>query len=142
MIFFLIILIVSFSATTTLLMRRSVRLKGITRDELLERIAATRPFWMDFYEMFFVPAWHVYQEEVRPFIFKEIEILARRFRIIVLRVECLLLRFAEYIRGKRVISSNSHKPARNAGRSTAGRSHYWEQLNNCKNGAHKPGDNL
>jgi hypothetical protein len=123
MIFFLILLLVSCGGLVALLMRGFPRLKTFPKSELLSRCDSAKPFWQDFYEFLVVPAIRIHRENVRPTAYKEIEKMARRFRIVVLRIECLLLRFAEYIRGKRVMSSNGHK------------SHYWEQLNNCKNGA-------
>ncbi len=129
MIFFLIFLIASFSLAASLLVRRSLRLKGVSESEFASRLTETKPFWLDFYEMFFIPAFRAYQEKARPFILKEIEKLTRRFRIIVLRTECLLMRFGEYVRGKRVVSPNGHK------------SHYWEQINNCKNNGADNGGN-
>ncbi len=129
MIFFLILLIASFSLAVSLLGRRSLRLKGVSESEILSRIDETKFFWTDFYEMFYIPTFRFYQEKTRPFVFKEIEKLTHRFRIIVLRTECLLMRFGEYVRGKRVVSPNGHK------------SHYWEQINNCKNNGADNGGN-
>ena len=118
-----------------LLMRDLPRLRALSKEEFFSRYNSAKPFWQDFHDLLVVPTIRFHQEKARPAAYKEIEKLARRFRIIILRVECLLLKFSEYIRGKRVMSSNGHKPACNASRSDAGRSHYWEQLNNCKNGA-------
>lgn len=124
MIFFLILLLISVSALAALLIRALLRQKAFTKEETLYHSA--RPFWNDFRDLFAAPAIRVQQENVRINVYKEIEKMARRFRIITLRLECLLMRFTEYIRGKRVMAANGHKPAC--------RSHYWEQLNNCKNG--------
>lgn len=103
------------------LARRLVGIRDMADNEIISRSALERPFWIDFYEIIFIPGLRFYQSEVPPFYLKEIEKMTRRFRIIMLRLECLLMRFGEYIRGKRVLSSNGHK------------SHYWEELNNCKN---------
>ncbi|MFH0803572.1 MAG: hypothetical protein V1877_00410 [Candidatus Tagabacteria bacterium] len=123
MIFFLIIFLISCGVLFVLLMRDLPRLRTLTKEEFFFRYNSAKPFWQDFHDLFVVPTIRLHQEKVRPAAYKEIEKLARRFRIIILRIECLLLRFSEYVRGKRVMSSNGHK------------SHYWEQLNNCKNGA-------
>lgn len=123
MIFFLIIFLVSCGVLFALLMRDLPRLRTLSKEEFFSRYNSAKPFWQDFHDLFVVPTIRFHQEKARPAAYKEIEKLARRFRIIILRVECLLLKFSEYIRGKRVMSSNGHK------------SHYWEQLNNCKNGA-------
>ena len=128
MIFFLILLAISVSVLIALLAPSFLRIKGLKKEEIQAGLNSTKPFWFDFHNLFVAPAVRVHRENVRPTTYKEIEKMARRFRIIVLRVECLLLRFSEYIRGKRVMSSNGHK------------SHYWEQLNNCKNGASKEED--
>ena len=119
----LILFLISFAGLAIALVRGILRLRTIPKEELLIRYNETKPFWSDFYELLVVPAARVHQEKVRPKVYKEIEKMARRFRIIFLRIECLLLRFSEYIRGKRTMQNNGHK------------SHYWEQLNNCKNGA-------
>ncbi len=96
----------------------------IPKEEVLIRYNETEPFWSDFHTLIVAPTVRVHQEKVRPKTYKEIEKLARRFRIIVLKTECLLLRFSEYIKGKRTMppSCNGH------------RSHYWEQLNNRQQG--------
>lgn len=123
MIFFIILLVVALIGLIIIFSRHYISIKNFSDKELLSRFGETVPFWNDFYDFFVVPAARVHQEKVRPATYKEIEKLARRFRIIVLRVECLLLRFSEYIKGKRTMpcNGNGHK------------SHYWEQLNNCKN---------
>jgi hypothetical protein len=123
MIFFLILLLISVGALTMLLAKNFLSLKSLPKEEILSRFNSAKPFWNDFNDLLVAPTVRVHQEKVRLATYKEIEKLVRRFRIIVLRIECLLLRFSEYIRGKRVMPSNGHK------------SHYWEQLNNCKNGA-------
>lgn len=127
----LILFLISFVGLAVVLGRGISRLKAIPKEEFLPRYNETKPFWSDFYELVVVPASRVHQEKVRPKVYKEIEKLARRFRIIVLRIECLLLRFSEYIRGKRVMPPNGMN-----GR----KSHYWEQLNNCKNGVNGNGE--
>ncbi len=140
----IILFIISLAGLAFVLSRGFLRLRAIPKEELPSRYNETRPFWGDFYELFVAPTIRVHQDRLRPTTYKEIEKLARRFRIIVLRIECLLLRFSEYIRGKRTmpaVGTNGHKPACNALRSNAGRSHYWEQLNNCKNGVNGNGNN-
>ena len=127
MIFFLILLVISVVALIALLAPSFLSIKDLRKEEMQVGVNSEKPFWVDFHNLFVVPVIRVHQENVRPTTYKEIEKMARRFRIIVLRIECLLLRFSEYIRGKRVMSSNDHK------------SHYWEQLNNCKNGASEQG---
>ncbi len=127
MIFFLILLAISVVALALLLVPGFLRIKDLKKEEIQSGFSSTKTFWIDFHNLFVVPVVRVHRENVRPTTYKEIEKMARRFRIIVLRIECLLLRFSEYIRGKRVMSSGGHK------------SHYWEQLNNCKNGASEQG---
>ncbi len=127
MIVFLILLTISIVVLAALLVPSFLRIKGLQKEEIQASFNSTKPFWVDFHNLFVVPVVRIHQENVRPKTYKEIEKMTRRFRIIVLRIECLLLRFSEYIRGKRVMSSSGHK------------SHYWEQLNNCKNGASEQG---
>lgn len=128
MTFFLILLTSSFFVLIVLFGRRFLRIRFVPEEELVFRLNSTRPFWSDFHELLVMPTIDFYQGKIRPAFYKEVEKLARRFRIIFLRAECLLMRFSEYIRGKRIMSSNGHK------------SHYWEQLNNCKNGVRKEND--
>jgi len=127
MIFFLILLAISVAALVVLLAPSFLRIKDLKKEEIRASIDSTTPFWLDFHNLFVVPVVRVHQESVRPTTYKEIEKMARRFRIITLRIECLLMRFTEYIRGKRTVATNDHK------------SHYWEQINNCKNGASEQG---
>jgi len=123
MIFFLILLAISIVALVVLLAPSFFRIKDLKKEEIQASLNSAKPFWLDFHNLFVIPIVRVYQENVRPTTYKEIEKMARRFRIITLRIECLLMRFTEYIRGKRTVACNGHK------------SHYWEQLNSCKNGA-------
>ena len=128
----IILFIISLASLAFVLGRGFLRLRAIPKEELPSRYNETKPFWGDFYELFVVPTIRVHQDRLRPTTYKEIEKLTRRFRIIVLRIECLLLRFSEYIRGKRTMpagGTNGHK------------SHYWEQLNSCKNGVNGEGGN-
>ncbi len=128
----IILFIISLAGLAFVLSRGFLRLRAIPKEELPSRYNETMPFWGDFYELFVAPTIRVHRDRLRPTTYKEIEKLARRFRIIVLRIECLLLRFSEYIRGKRTMPAkgiNGHK------------SHYWEQLNSCKNGVRENGNN-
>ena len=114
---------ISIVALVALLAPGFFRIKDLKKEEIQASLNSAKPFWLDFHNLFVIPIVRVYQENVRPTTYKEIEKMARRFRIITLRIECLLMRFTEYIRGKRTVACNGHK------------SHYWEQLNSCKNGA-------
>ncbi len=127
MIFFLILLAISIVSLVALLAPSFLRIKELRKEEIQINVNSVKPFWLDFHNLFVVPVVRVHQENVRPTTYKEIEKMTRRFRIIILKIECLLMRFTEYIRGKRTIAANGHK------------SHYWEQLNNCKNGASEQG---
>jgi hypothetical protein len=122
MIYFLILLLISIGVLALFFGKRFLELKAIPKEEILSRHDSAKPFWSEFHSLFVVPTIRVHQEKLRPTTYKEIEKMARRFRIILLRIECLLMRFTDYIRGKRMMATNGHK------------SHYWEQLNNCKNG--------
>ncbi len=122
MIFFSILLFLSFAAIAVMATRGRLPIRFSSKEEISSRVESMRPFWNDLHDLFVVPTVRVHQEKVLPITYKEIEKLVRRFRIIVLRIECLLMRLTEYIRGKRTLPANGHK------------SHYWETLNNCKNG--------
>jgi hypothetical protein len=130
MIFFLIILLISIAGLALLFIKRFLVFKTVSKEEIFSRYNSAKPFWSEFRELFVVPTIRVHQEKVRPATYKEIEKMARRFRISVLKIECLLTRFTDYIRGKRVMSINGNKCG------CANKSSYWEQLNNCKNGTH------
>lgn len=106
-----------------------LRLKNFSEEELAGGLAETGSFWAEFRGFFILPIAQIYGEKFRPKTYKEMEKMTCRFRIIVLRVECLLMRLSEYLRGKRIMSSNGH------------RSHYWEQFNSCKNGANNQENN-
>ena len=130
MIFPLILLVAAFCTLAVLLGCGFLRVRNFSKEELLNRLGETNSFWSEFHGFFVSPVVRIHQESLRPKIYKEIEKLTRRFRIVALRVECLLMRFSEYLRGKRTMQGNGHK------------SHYWEQINNCKNGANGNGENL
>ena len=131
MTFFLILFAFSFIGISALLLRGFSIIGEISEEELLSRRALSKPFWDDFRKLIVAPTVRIHREKVLPKTYKEIEKLTRRFRLIALRVECLLMRFSEYIRGKRIMAdTNDHK------------SHYWEQLNNRKNGANKENKDL
>jgi hypothetical protein len=129
MIYFLFILLFSLAGLAVLLGRRYLQIKNLSREELLIRLNETRDFWIDFHELLIMPMIRVYSEEIRPFTLKEIEKIARRTRIMNLKLECLLLRFTNYIKGKRELRNNGKC-----------QSSYWQELHSSKNSANHQED--
>lgn len=88
----------------------------------MNKINETQDFWSDFYELLIIPSIRFYQGKIIPFLLKEVEKIARRLRIINLKLECLLLRFTNYIKGKRELQNGKCSSA------------FWQELKNTKNG--------
>lgn len=92
--------------------------RAMPKEELERRLSETRPVFYDINARIIIPVIVFFHDSFSPKIYKEFEIIISKFRINVLRVERLLLRLANYIRGKREVKMN-------------GNSHpYWNQINN------------
>ncbi len=122
MIYPIVILLISFIGIAVFIGRRFLSIKNLSDEEVLYRMESTKPFGDDLRDLMIAPIAIIVREKAKPFVYKEIEKLTRRFRIMFLKIECRLLRFAEYIRGKRIMQKNC-QPS----------SPYWQNLNDLKN---------
>ncbi len=84
--------------------------RAMPKEEFERRLSESRPIFYDFNARILIPAAVFLHDSLSSKIYKEFEIIVSKFRINVLRVERLLLRLANYIRGKREvkINGNSH----------------------------------
>src|SRR3989339_2207352 len=90
--------------------------RALPKEEFERRLGETRPVFHDINTRIIVPFAVFLHDSLSPKIYKEFEIVISKFRINVLRTERLLLRLANYIRGKREVKMN-------------GNSHpYWNQI--------------
>ena len=90
--------------------------RALPKEEFERRLGETRPVFHDINTRIIVPFAVFLHDSLSPKIYKEFEIVISKFRINVLRTERLLLRLANYIRGKREVKMN-------------GNSHpYWNQV--------------
>ena len=90
--------------------------RALPKEEFERRLGETRPVFHDINTRIIVPFAVFLHDSLSPKIYKEFEIVISKFRINVLRTERLLLRLANYIRGKREVKMN-------------GNSHpYWKQV--------------
>ena len=90
--------------------------RALPKEEFERRLGETRPVFHDINARIIVPFAVFLHDSLSPKIYKEFEIVISKFRINVLRTERLLLRLANYIRGKREVKMN-------------GNSHpYWNQV--------------
>ncbi len=95
---------------------------SLSDKELLVKIYESKSLFADLYDRIINPAFNYWRQVVIPEIYKEFEKIISRIRLNILKIECWLLKLANYIRGKRTIQSN--------GCSTE----YWKDLNDSKNG--------
>ena len=91
--------------------------RALPKEEFERRLGETRPVFHDINVRIFIPFAVFLHDSFSPKIYKEFEIVISKFRINVLRTERLLLRLANYIRGKREVKMNDNNHP------------YWDQIN-------------
>ncbi len=90
--------------------------RAMPKEEFERRFNETKPVFHEINARIIIPFVVFLHDSLSPKIYKEFEIIISKFRINVLRTERLLLRLANYIRGKREVKMN-------------GNSHpYWNQV--------------
>lgn len=105
-----------------LVFNRLDRVRAMPEEEFLSRLKSSRPVFTDVHFYIALPASNFFRTFVLPKIYKEFEKTISRFRINVLKIESLLLRLTNYIRGKRKVCDNGDS------------SKYWKDMNEFKNG--------
>src|SRR3989338_7690280 len=86
--------------------RRVFSARAMPKEEFERRINETRPVFHDINVRIIIPFFVFFHDSFSPKIYKEFEIIISKFRISALRMERLLLRLANYIRGKREVKMN------------------------------------
>lgn len=90
--------------------------RAMPKEEFERRLNESKPIFHDINARIIIPSVVFLHDSLSPKIYKEFEIIISKLRISALRAERLLLRLANYIRGKREVKMN-------------GNSHpYWNQL--------------
>ena len=93
--------------------------RALPKEEFEQRLNETRPVFHDINARIIIPFAVFLHNSFSPKIYKEFEIIISKFRINTLRMERLLLRLVNYIRGKREVKMN-------------GNGHpYWNQVNSA-----------
>lgn len=92
--------------------------RAMPKEEFERKLSESKPLFYDLNARILIPVAVFLHDSLSPKIYKEFEIIVSKFRINVLRVERLLLRLANYIRGKREVKINGNKHP------------YWNQVNN------------
>jgi len=91
--------------------------RALPKEEFEQKLNETRPVFHDINARIIIPFAVFLHDSFSPKIYKEFEIIISKFRINTLRMERLLLRLVNYIRGKREVKMN-------------GNGHpYWNQVN-------------
>lgn len=91
-----------------------------THEEIIVKVEETKSLRVIFYKYILLPILDIWNSRVKIWLYQNIEKLAKKFRIVVLRVERLLLRFTNYIRGKHEVERNGNQ------------SEYWKNMNDFK----------
>ena len=100
MIYLIIVFSISLFGIASIIMKHAPRAR-IMGGELHSALRSTRPFFRDYYEIIIVPLLNFWKEIGYPHILKEVEKKISRTRIYILKIENNLLRFRDYVRGKR-----------------------------------------
>ena len=108
-----------------LILRELEGVRALGEYEFLNRLKLSKSFFSDFHQQIIIPAINFWQSSLLPRIYKEFEKIIGRFRIHILKIENLLFKLANYIRGKRKTENNNHQ------------SPYWREINDFKNGLKK-----
>ncbi|HEY4510307.1 MAG TPA: hypothetical protein VJJ73_00535 [Candidatus Paceibacterota bacterium] len=127
MIYLIIVFSISLFGMASIIMKHAPRAR-IMGGELHSALRSTRPFFRDYYEIIIVPLLNFWKEIGYPHILKEVEKKISRTRIYILKIENNLLRFRDYVRGKREIHSQNGSLLKN-GNGTA----YWQGVHEAKN---------
>ena len=90
--------------------------RAMPKEEFERKLNETKPVFYDINAGIIIPFAVFLHDSFSPKIYKEFEIIISKFRINALRMERLLLRLANYIKGKREVKING-----------AGHS-YWNQV--------------
>jgi len=90
--------------------------RAMPKEEFERKLNETKPVFYDINAGIIIPFAVFLHDSLSPKIYKEFEIIISKFRINALRMERLLLRLANYIKGKREVKINGAKEA------------YWNQV--------------
>jgi|SRR3989339_140254 len=80
--------------------------RAMSKEEFERKLNETKPVFYDINAGIVIPFAVFLHDSFSPKIYKEFEIIISKFRINALRMERLLLRLANYIRGKREVKMN------------------------------------
>jgi hypothetical protein len=112
--------IASFGLMVFFILNRLDYVRAMPEEEFSSRLKSSQPVFTDVYFYIALPASNFFRTFVLPKIYKEFEKTISRFRINVLKIESLLLRLTNYIRGKRKVCDNGDS------------SKYWKDMNKFK----------
>lgn len=90
-----------------IIIRNFFRFKHILDNEQKRELAQRNSFFYEFEKYVACPLKAVWQNKFIPVFYKEVEKAAHQFRIYTLKMENKLLKFNNYIKGKRVIKENA-----------------------------------
>lgn len=111
--------IISFAGMAFLLFGPLSEAGKIPKKEFARRLKLSKPVFEDFFGHAAAPFKNFWEHSFLPFFLRKSEKIVARFRINVLKIERLLLRLTNYIRGKRENGNNGNTP-------------YWKDLNDYK----------
>ena len=95
--------------------------RALSGREITEKISESKPVFHGAYILLYLPMARFAKAVVMPKVFREIEIVISKTRLLFLRAERFLLGLTHYVRGKRKINDNG-----------AGAHPYWDSLNGNK----------
>lgn len=113
---------VSAAGIMIILFRHLSYVRNISQEQLLSRINTTKSFRKSLYGIIVTSSINRWNNYGRKWFYGFIEKIIGKFRVIILKIEKLLLRFSNYIHGKHEIKKNGNH------------SEYWQNITKFKNG--------
>ena len=99
--------------------------RNAASEDFSRRIRGTKSLRKTLREWILIPLIKIWDDKMRIWLYGNIEKGAHKFRGVVLKIERRILKFTNYIRGKREIGKNRNH------------SEYWKDIHNFKNGLDK-----
>lgn len=107
MIIYLIILSLSGAGSLFIIIRNFARFQNFEQDDEKIALLKKRSFFYEAEKYIAEPFKNLFENKFVPFVFKKIEKIAHQARIHILKFENKILKFNNYIKGKRILKTNS-----------------------------------
>lgn len=106
MIIYLIILFLSGAGSLFIIIRNFARFQNLEQNDEEIALLKHRSFFHEAEKYIAEPFKNLFENKFTPFIYKKIEKIAHQARIYILKFENKILKFNNYIKGKRILKTN------------------------------------